>query len=199
MYLYPKWIRFWHLLNALLCLLLIFTGLNLQYSWGVIPLEKAAGVHIIGGIILSGSYLIFFVGNLVSPNRKHYKIRCKGLFASMFKQLQYYLIGIFRGEKNPFRISKENKFNPLQKVSYLFIMYFCIPLIIITGWDMMFPGTLSIRLIGTRGLVVSDLIHVISGFLVSIFMIIHIYFSTLGPTTGSLFMSILSGYYAGDD
>lgn len=199
MYLYPKWIRFWHLLNALLCLVLIFTGLNLQYSWGIIPLEKATRVHNIGGIVLTGSYLIFFVGNLLSPNRKHYKIRLKGLLGGMFKQVHYYTIGFFKGEKNPFTVSKDHKFNPVQKVSYLFIMYLCLPLIIITGWDMMFPGSLSIVLIGTSGLVVSDLIHIISGFLVSVFLVIHIYLCTLGPTPGSLFMSIFSGYYTGEE
>ena len=198
MYLYPKWIRFWHLLNALLCLLLIFTGLNLQYSWEIIPLERATSMHNIGGIILTAGYLIFFVGNLLSPNRKHYKIRLKGLAGGMAKQLYYYTIGMFRGEKNPFAVSKENKFNPVQKVSYLIIMYLCLPLIILTGWDMMFPGSISIMLLGTRGLVVSDLIHIVSGFIVSIFMIIHIYLSTLGPSAGSLFMSILSGYHPGE-
>ncbi len=199
MYLYPKWIRFWHLLNALLCLIMIFTGLNLQYSWEIIPPEKAANVHNVGGIILSGSYLIFFIGNLVSPNRKHYRIRLKGLIGGMVKQTYYYTTGIFRGEENPFAVSKEDKFNPVQKVSYLFIMYLCLPLIILTGWDMMFPGSLSIVLLGTSGLVISDLIHIVSGFIVSIFMIIHIYLCTLGPSPGSLFMSILSGYHPGDD
>jgi len=199
MYLYPKWIRLWHLLNALLCLLLIFTGLNIQYSGRVIPIDKAVRVHNIGGIILSASYLIFFIGNLVSPNRRHYKIRCKGLLGSMGNQIVYYTIGIFKGNKNPFTVTKEDKHNPIQKVSYVFIMYLCIPLIIITGWDMMFPGFLSTILIGSKGLVVSDLIHIISGFIVTLFMVIHIYLCTLGSTPGSLFMSIISGYYAGDD
>ncbi|MCF8299034.1 MAG: cytochrome b/b6 domain-containing protein, partial [Saprospiraceae bacterium] len=32
LYLYPKWVRLWHLVNALLCILLIITGLSMQYA-----------------------------------------------------------------------------------------------------------------------------------------------------------------------
>jgi len=32
MYLYPKWIRLWHLFNALLFILLIVTGISMQYT-----------------------------------------------------------------------------------------------------------------------------------------------------------------------
>lgn len=199
MYLYPRWIRLWHLLNALLCLLLIITGLCIQYAGQALPPDKIVRVHNMGGIILSASYLIFFIGNLVSPNRKHYRIRRKGLLSRLGKQIHYYTIGLFKGNENPFTVTREEKFNPLQKISYVIIMYLFVPLVIITGWDMMFPGFLSTILIGSKGLVVSDLIHIISGFIVTLFMVIHIYLCTLGSTPGSLFMSIISGYYVGDD
>jgi thiosulfate reductase cytochrome b subunit len=199
MYLYPRWIRLWHLLNALFCLLLIITGLCIQYTGRVLPPDKIVRVHNIGGIILSISYLIFFIGNLVSPNRKHYRIRFKGLSGRIGNQMHYYTIGLFKGHENPFTVTREEKFNPLQKISYVIIMYLFVPLVIITGWDMMFPGFLSTILIGSMGLVVSDIIHIISGFIVSLFMVLHIYLCTLGPTPGSLFMSILSGYYTGED
>ena len=32
MYLYPKWIRVWHVLNAMLFLIIIVTGLSMQYT-----------------------------------------------------------------------------------------------------------------------------------------------------------------------
>ena len=31
-YHYPVWIRIWHIVNALLCLALIISGINMQYS-----------------------------------------------------------------------------------------------------------------------------------------------------------------------
>ncbi|MCX6259522.1 MAG: cytochrome b/b6 domain-containing protein, partial [Bacteroidia bacterium] len=32
MYLYPAWIRLWHLFNALLIIVLIVTGISMQYT-----------------------------------------------------------------------------------------------------------------------------------------------------------------------
>lgn len=202
MYLYPRWIRFWHILNALFCLLLIITGLSLQYSDPdryLIPFDKAVKIHNTGGILLSVSYLIFFVGNMFSSNRNHYKIQIRKLWVKMVRQLRFYFSGVLKGEKNPFTVTEEDKFNSLQKVSYVFIMYLCMPFIIITGWGLLFPDFTFNRILGPNGLLLTDLIHVISGFIISIFLIIHVYLCTLGPSPGSLFRSIISGYHERED
>lgn len=200
MYLYPRWIRFWHVLNALLCLLLIATGLCLQYSGqsrNLIPFDKAVAMHNSGGIALSLSYLLFFIGNLVSPNRKFYRIRGQNLRKRMVKQIRYYALGFFKGEENPFTVTEKDKFNPLQKISYVFIMYLCLPLMILTGWGLLFPDKTLPGVFGVNGLILTDLFHIISGFIVSIFLIVHVYLCTLGPTTGSMFRSMISGYHVG--
>lgn len=202
MYLYPKWTRLWHLINALLCLLLIITGLSLQYSGpsrNLVPFEKAVVIHNTGGIMLSLSYLFFFFGNLFTSNRKHYRIRHQNLWKGMLIQFRYYAYGTFKGEKNPFTVSRNDKFNPLQKVSYVFIMYLCIPLVILTGWGLLFPDKTLPGLFGVSGLILADILHIISGFLVSVFMIIHIYLCTMGPTPTSLYWSIMSGYHRSED
>ena len=57
-YLYPIWVRMWHWLNALLCLLLILTGLSMQYAsvdGGLIRFDTAVTIHNLCGIILSAS------------------------------------------------------------------------------------------------------------------------------------------------
>jgi thiosulfate reductase cytochrome b subunit len=114
-------------------------------------------------------------------------------------QLRYYIYGTFKGEKNPFTVTEDNKFNPLQKVSYVFIMYLCLPLVILTGWGLLFPDKTIPGLFGVNGLILTDILHIISGFLISIFLIIHVYLCTMGSTPGSLFRSILSGYHVSDD
>lgn len=199
MYVYPRWIRLWHMLNALLCLLLIITGLVMQYRGQAIESFRIIRVHNTGGILLSISYLFFFIGNLLSPNRKHYRIRFNGLSGRLGNQVHFYLIGLFKGKKNPFTVTREEKFNPLQKLSYVMVMYFFMPLVILSGWDMMFPGFFPTVIIGNTALILSDVIHIICGFTVSLFMVLHIYLCTLGPTPGSLFMSILTGYHPGED
>ena len=55
LYLYPVWIRIWHMLNAVLCLLLIVTGLSIQFSnpATVVQFRAAVSIHNIAGILLS--------------------------------------------------------------------------------------------------------------------------------------------------
>jgi thiosulfate reductase cytochrome b subunit len=40
----------------------------------------------------------------------------------------------------------------------------------------------------------TDLVHVISAFIISMFMFIHIYFCTIGKTAVSNFKSLVDGY-----
>ena len=72
LYLYPIWIRLWHLVNALMCLTLIITGLSMQFSGPQVVTRQIRyrcwSIHNIAGIILTVSYLIFFVGNLFMLN-----------------------------------------------------------------------------------------------------------------------------------
>ncbi|MCK4345508.1 MAG: cytochrome b/b6 domain-containing protein, partial [Bacteroidales bacterium] len=122
MYFYPIWIRIWHWITAILCLLLIVTGISMQYSSMGAPLirfDKAISIHNFCGIALTLSYLIFFIGNLRTENGKHYLLQYKGLGKRISKQFRYYLVGMFRKEQPPFPINEENKFNPLQRVSYV--------------------------------------------------------------------------------
>jgi len=87
----------------------------------------------------------------------------------------------------------------LQKFSYVLTMYVAFPLIIISGLGMLFPETVINRFFGISGLILTDILHITMGFLISIFMIIHIYTCTLGARPTSLFKSIISGYHESDD
>lgn len=198
-YLYPVWTRLWHLFNALLYLSLIFTGLSMQYSnpeYPLIRFDIAVSVHNISGILLSVNYFFVFIGNLTTGNGKYYKIRLKGMYQELLAQGRYYLFGIFRGEKAPYPINGERKFNPLQKISYVAVLYFLMPLIIITGWALIFPEMIFVnKIFGTSGLHVTDLLHITIGFILSLFMLIHIYLCTMGKPRGSHFRAMLSGWH----
>lgn len=201
-YLYPKWVRLWHILNALLCLTLIATGISMQYASAessVISFNRSVSIHNIAGGILTINYLLFFIGNLFTENRKHYILVYKGLFGRIFKQLRYYTFGMFKGEKAPYKVNEENKFNPVQQITYKIVMYFFVPLIIITGCFMMMPNRLLHNIPGINGLLVIDMAHVISGFVISIFLIIHLYFSTIGHKVSSNYKSIITGWHDIDE
>ena len=201
-YLYPLWIRFWHMLNALLCLTLIVTGVSMQFSAPKVSLvrfDTAVTIHNIAGVILSASYVLFFIGNMFGKNGKHYQIAFRGYYSRLMRQFRYYTVGIFRGEKAPFPVTLENKFNPLQQFSYVFVMYVFVPLIIISGWALLYPEVIPTELIGLTGLHVTDFIHIFSGFCITMFMLIHIYFCTIGTTPVNNFKGMINGYHEAHD
>lgn len=200
-YLYPVWIRLWHVVNLLLFIVLIGTGIAMQYasategSVSLISFESAVAIHNIAAVILTIGYVIYFGGNIVTGNGKHYKIKPKGYFTDLMKQFQYYALGMFRKEEHPFPVSETQKFNPLQKFAYVLAMYVGMPLLIVTGLAFFFPEVVPNRMLGTSGLMINALLHAAMGFVLSMFMIIHVYTCTLGRKPTTLFKSMATGYH----
>jgi thiosulfate reductase cytochrome b subunit len=197
-YLYPIWIRLWHSLNALLFLVLLFTGILLRYaagSQGIIPFEASVAIHNICAVILTFNYGVFVIGNMISGNGMYYRKWRKNILPKLWKQFRFYAIGIFKNEPHPFPITKKQKFNPLQKISYVFAMYLGMPLLIISGLGLMFPEYISNTVFKINGLVFYDVLHIVVGFVLSLFLFIHLYTCTLGDKPGTLFKSMISGYH----
>lgn len=204
MYLYPIWVRLWHVINALMILILIVTGLSMQYTdkqqyYLVVSFSRAVKWHNVAAIILTVNYIFYVVSNVVTGNGKYYKLQKENFVKDLLTQLRYYAFGMFKGEKHPFPVTLERKFNPLQKLSYVLAMYVAIPLVIISGMGLLFPETVLNRFLGVSGLILTDILHITMGFFVSVFLIIHIYTCTLGKKPTTLFKSMVSGYHESDD
>ncbi len=203
MYLYPKWIRAWHLLNAAMFIILIITGISMQYTDKenaayIVGFEKAVKWHNFAAIVLILNYIFFVSGNILTHNGKYYRLGEKGFFSNLKKQMRYYSWGMFKGEKHPFPVTEERKFNPLQKFSYVLAMYVAFPLLIISGIGLLLPEITITTFLGISGLIYTDILHITMGFVLSIFMIIHIYTCTLGARPTSLFWGMISGYHRED-
>ena len=203
MYLYPKWIRAWHLLNAAMFIILIITGISMQYTDKeyaayVVGFAKAVKWHNFAAIVLILNYIIFVTGNLLTRNGRYYRLGEKGFLTNLKKQMKYYSWGMFKGEKHPFPVTEERKFNPLQKFTYVLAMYVAFPLLIISGIGLLLPEITITTFFGISGLIYTDILHITMGFLLSIFMIIHIYTCTLGAKPTSLFWGMISGYHRED-
>jgi thiosulfate reductase cytochrome b subunit len=197
-YLYPIWIRLWHTINALTFLLLIFTGICLHYATSgnfFIPFQVSVVIHNVCAIILTINFGVFVLGNMFTGNGIYYRKWRKNLWPKLWKQFLFYAVGIFKGEPHPFPITKKQKFNPLQKISYVFAMYFGMPLLIVSGIALMFPEKISNTIFNISGLLFYDALHVIVGFVLSIFLVIHLYTCTLGDKPGTLFKSMINGYH----
>ena len=198
LYLYPLWLRSWHWINALVFVLLIFTGISMHYSAShdlLVPFETAIVIHNVAGITLSLMYLAFVIFNITSGNMKHYLPELKNFICRQILQARYYIIGVFKKEPHPYHPSHENKFNPLQQVTYLMVMFVFMPLIIFSGLLLMFPELAPDRIFGMGGIAPMALLHLSSGFFLSLFMFGHIYLATTGSKVTENFKSMVTGWH----
>jgi thiosulfate reductase cytochrome b subunit len=193
-YHYPVWVRLWHLVNAILCILLIITGLMIFLHDPVAgTADVAAGrsrLHNVSGIILTVSYLGFFAGNLSTENGNHYRTRLRGSFSRFLKQVRHYIYRQFRGEEAPFPVDSERKFNPVQKGTYAGVMYLVVPFLIITGALMMHSDPAERLSSGFDIYTILDILHIVLAVIVTVFLLVHLFISI----TGRHLMSIVSGW-----
>ncbi|VAW23678.1 hypothetical protein MNBD_BACTEROID01-1722 [hydrothermal vent metagenome] len=198
LYLYPVWLRTWHGINAIGILILIVTGISMQFSnpdHSLINFELAVNLHNIFGIIVAIGYLVFIIVNSVTPNKKYYRMKRKGLRKRLLKQVRFYTWGMFKGEEPPFPVSEKRKFNPLQKFSYLAVMYLLVPVAIITGISLLFPELIIEKVYTVSGIFLTAILHASMGFLISIFLIVHLYVATIGKNPLNNFKSIITGWH----
>jgi thiosulfate reductase cytochrome b subunit len=197
-YFYPVWLRVWHGINALGIIVLIVTGINMQYSdpkFGIVNFELAVNLHNLAGILVTFNYLIYFFGNILTNNKKFYRLKRKGLFRRLQLQIEYYTSGLFKHQQPPFPLTEKRKFNPMQKVSYLTVMYLFVPGLIITGLALLFPETIIENVYTVSGIFLTAILHASLGFLVSIFLIVHLYVASIGKHPLNNFKSIINGYH----
>jgi len=197
-YLYPVWIRVWHVINALTFIILVLTGVSLHFSGegnAFIRFDVAVGMHNVAAIIITFNYGIFVIGNMVTKNGGFYRKWRKNLITNLWKQFVFYAVGIFKKEQHPFPITEKQKFNPLQKFAYVIAMYFGMPLLILSGIALMFPDFIAYNVFNISGLIFYDVLHIIVGYVLSLFLLIHLYTCTLGDKPGTLFKSMINGYH----
>ena len=198
LYLYPFWLRIWHWTNATLYILLILTGISMHYSDPsdpFLPFKTARLIHNTSGVLLLFMYLDYLISNFFTWNGKHYIPQFKGMPKRLFLQTRYYLYGIFKGEPHPFHPDEKSKFNPLQQITYISIMYVFMPLLIVTGVFLLFPYLLPETVFGVGGIWPAALTHLIVAYFLTLFTIGHIYLGTTGSTLTSNYKSMITGYH----
>jgi thiosulfate reductase cytochrome b subunit len=198
-YLHPLPVRIWHWVNALGFIILIVTGAQIRLGnvLHLLSFDAAVKIHSWLGFILLANYFIWLIYYMATGNIKIY-IPPLNRLAEFGKkaliQAKFYGWGIMVGDQNPHHSTPDNKFNPMQLVSYLMIMVALIPVQIITGlflWDPHLFGTF-VGLVG--GIQVVSLIHVFLWIFFSAFIIVHFYLATLGHTPMAHIIAMFSGW-----
>jgi Ni/Fe-hydrogenase b-type cytochrome subunit len=198
-YLHPLPIRIWHWINAGAFIILIVTGAQVRFGnvLHLFSFETAVKIHSWTGFVLIANFFIWLVYYLVTRNIKiyipplHHPVE---FTKKAIRQAKFYGFGIMVGDHNPHHSTPDNKFNPMQQVSYLMIMVLLIPVQLVTGlllWD---PKLFSpvVTLVG--GIQVIDILHVLLWIFFSAFIIVHFYLATLGHTTWAHIIAMFTGF-----
>ena len=193
--LYPLSVRVWHWIHAAAVLILLFTGMQIRFTENIslMPFKAAVETHILVGWVLLVDYLLWFIYQIATGRISQYRFTAKEFMNGGLKQAAFYLYGLFQGRANPFVPTPQNPLNPLQKITYLIFMFFCLPVQIISG-ILLWRGTQSERIIElATGLKTADGVHVILFFLITGFLIGHIYLGTTGRTPFSDYRAMIKG------
>ncbi len=197
LYFYPVWLRIWHGINAIGIILLIITGfsMNSGIENNIFNFNTNVTIHNYAGVIVSTNYLLFLLGNIFTNNNKFYIVKPKGFLKRPMKQAYYYAWGMFHGMKAPYPLSEKRKFNPLQKYFYIMVMYIAVPLVIISGFALLYPETIIDKVYNISGVFLTAILHSAMGFFISIFLVIHLYVASIGKNPLENFKSIISGWH----
>ncbi len=188
-YLYSKFERFWHWMQAFLIILLLLSGLEIHGSLNIWGFEKAYYLHVYGAfaLIILTSFAIFW--HLTTGAWRHYwPVKEK-----IPQICYYYAIGIFRGEPHPFEKRPDQKLNPLQRIAYIILKLFLYPLQIISGILLFFYEWWPKFGISTT---FSKVVywHLIGAYAFLFFLILHVYLTTTGQPWYSHIRGMILGW-----
>lgn len=195
-YLHPLPLRIWHWTNALVGFVLLLTGFQIRMTGmaGLKSQDPALLVHRWAGWVMAVSWAFWLLYSLAAGHlRRHYRFG-KEDFAGTLRQAKFYLLSIFRGEENPFRPTPEAKFNPLQKLAYGTIMGIFTPLLVVTGILFSDVPFLRAYLLSWNLAGGINALHVIGAYVFVLYLMVHLYMATLGPTLLAHTKAMVTGF-----
>ncbi|WED20676.1 cytochrome b/b6 domain-containing protein [Vibrio sp. JC009] len=185
---FKRFERFWHWAQALLIIGLIVTGLELHGLISVFGFEDSSELHHFGGFIWAGLLVLIFTWIFTTGDWKQYVPTMHGIDGV----LRYYLYGVFVGEKHPHHMTAEDKFNPLQRLAYIGIVFGVLPVQVITGLIFFFyPDLREAGYIDHIGFVAA--VHTFCAYMLIAFLVTHLYLITLGEKLSSHMKAMLTG------
>ncbi len=139
--------------------------------------------------------MLFLIGNFISINYKHYVPAWHGLGQRVIRQVRFYLQGIMRGEHHPFPATEKSKFNPLQQLAYIVVMFVMMPIILITGILLQLPELAPDRILGAGGIWPVAVTHAVVAFWGTLFALVHMYLGSTGRATTPLYSAMITGWH----
>lgn len=189
LYLYTKFERFWHWVQAILILLLLLSGFEIHGAYSLFGFEKAHDIHMYSAWTWLVLFIFIAFWLLTTGEWKQYIPTAK----KVVDVARYYMIGIFKGEPHPVKKTKAAKHNPLQRLVYLGVVTFILPFQMITGllyyyYNFWPQWGLS------WSLSTIALLHMAGAFISLHFIVLHVYMTTTGHTVFAHIKSMFTGW-----
>ena len=195
-YMYESYRRFWHWLQTVAMVFLLFTGLIIHSPdiLGVFSFRGVVMIHNVIAVILVINALLSVFYHIATERIQEYIPRPYGFFDDAIIQAKYYISGIFKGEAHPFEKTPSSRMNPIQKVTYFGILLVLLPLQMMTGalmWGVQkFPALAG----WFGGLPFLAPFHSFIAWTFATFIIVHVYMTTTGSTPLEAMRAMVTGY-----
>jgi thiosulfate reductase cytochrome b subunit len=181
------WIRLWHWLTALSFILLTITGIILHFGGpegAAVSYDTATTLHDVSGTfmaVLYGFYLAFMIG---TGYWRRYVPSGEKFWDGLQAQVIFYTVG---SERKPHtEPTADSRFNVLQQLSYLIVVFALLPLLSVTGLlYLYYPALVPEIVLGLGGLWPLALAHYAIGILGAAYLVVHVYMATVGPNAGA--------------
>ncbi len=188
-YIYKSFERFWHWSQALLILFLAVTGFEIHSSFKLFGFEHVVQMHNIAAWAFLILIIFAIFWHFVSGEWRQYIPTTK----LIKEQVNYYVLGIFKGAPHPTKKTVYNKFNPLQRIIYLGLKILVIPIQVVSGFAFLYyiyPDSFwhssEVKTIA--------LVHTMGAFSLIAFVIAHIYLTTTGHSPTQSLYAMLTGW-----
>ena len=193
-FIYKLFIRIGHWFNAFAVIILIITGFLMHY---VGPSHLLGRIHNGAGVGFVAFWILFFLYEITSFDYKQFLVDDWELREGIFKQVLFYVIGIFKREEHPYHMEFSARLNPLQKIAYFSVMFFLVPLVGFTGMVLLVPDWMSffVNFIGIENMKVVFVFHVGGAFAMVSYLLGHLYLGTTGDKVLQHYKVIVTGYH----
>lgn len=185
-YLYTRFERSWHWLQAVMIICLIVTGLEIHGTYSLLGFQKAVNIHNFVGLTWLVLFAFFVFWLFITGEWRQYIPTTK----KFFSVVRYYCWDIFKGKEHPVQKSPGAKHNPLQRLAYLGISALLLPIQMVTGLLYYLYNDLT----GIFSLPVVAVTHTLVALLLLNFLIIHLYMTTTGHSLFSHISGMITGW-----
>jgi len=189
-YLYSRYERLWHWLQALLIALLLVTGFEIHGEFSLLGFQTAVEIHNFAGLawLIAFTFFVFWI--FTTGEWRQYVPTSR----KMLEVMRYYAVGIFRGEPHPVPKRREAKHNPLQRLTYLALAAALLPVQMVTGFLYWGYNSWSAWQLGWLSLGTLAFLHMAGAFAILSFLVVHLYMITTGHRVLTHTKAMITGW-----